>query len=73
MPNFLQNLFKFFPPLFLSLSDDLRCLNSFSGDVNPVTNNSNFTVTHAKTFGNIRYVKNPFSANTVFKTTQNAL
>ena len=69
MPNLLQNLFKFLPPLLLSLPYDLRGLNTLSGDVNPVANDSNFTVTHAKTLGNIRYVKKLFSANTVFKTT----
>ena len=69
MPNLLQNLFEFFPPLLLSFPDDLRRLNALSGDVNPVTNNSNFTVTHAKTLGDIRYVKKLFLANTVFKTT----
>src|SRR6266568_2400528 len=72
MSNFLQDLFKFFPPLLLSLPNNLRCLNPFSGDVNPITNNSNFTVTHQKTFGNTRYVKSFFSACTVFKTTLNA-
>ena len=69
MPNFLQNLFEFLPSLLFSLPDDLRGLNSLSGDVNPVANDSNFTVTHAKTLGDIRYVKKLFLANTVFKTT----
>src|SRR6266487_813617 len=72
MSNFLQDLFKFLPPLLLSLPNNLRRRNPFSGDVNPITNNSNFTVTHQKTFGNTRYVKSLFSANTVFTTTLNA-
>src|SRR5438067_13837416 len=69
MPYLLQNLLKFFPALLLSLSNNLRSLNPFSGDVNPVTNDSNFTVTHEETLGKIRYVKRLFSASTVFKTT----
>src|SRR6266540_5357658 len=71
MSNLLQNLFKFFPPLLLPLPNNLRSLNPFSRNVNPVTNDSNFTVTHQNTLGNIRYVKRLFSANTVFKTTLN--
>src|SRR5207249_10809204 len=71
MPYLLQNLLKFFPALLLSLPNNLRSLNPFSGDVNPVTNDSNFTVTHEKTLGNIRYVKRRFSAKRVFKTTSN--
>ena len=69
MPNLLQNFFKFLPSLLLSFPDYLRSLNALSGNVNPVTNNSNFTVTNAKTLGDIRYVKKLFLANTVFKTT----
>src|SRR5207249_1310758 len=72
MPYLLQNLLKFFPPLLLSLPHNLRSLNPFSGDVNPVTNDPNFTMTHETTLGNIRYVKSHFSANTVFKTTLSA-
>src|SRR5881396_3342043 len=67
---FLDDLFKLFPALSFSLSDNLFSLNSFPWDVDPVPDYAHASVAHLRIPGNDPSLDKRVFLSIVFKTTR---
>src|ERR671923_876679 len=70
MPNLLENLLEFLPPLLLPLSNDLFCFDALPWNVHPIPNDSNSSVVHLENLGNKPFLKHPIFPDIVFKATR---